>query len=291
MRRSIAATALLSFLLVGCMQTPMPEQPPAQPVTANAEPQQPPPAFEPAPAPAPLPDPAPAPQPDPAPAPSPQLPASAQNFSPSWIFECANDYGVEQVFYAPHEVWASGLDLKCAAIASEDIELTDLDEEALITAYTESYNPDSLKYLVGQCASTTNGYILKALGVSEGHLSESQVLEAKGALVLCPDHPVAEEMNQLIGTSIIQNAIEAEWRKNNITHDRTYKVGEDIYTGTWQTVDTQVTDCRWEFQDMAGNIMESQEIASGPQITLTIPDIVYRFATYGCGDWTRIADL
>ena len=124
--------------------------------------------------------------------------------------------------------------------------------------------------------------------------------DMQNALLLCPDHPDASRWEQLI----LDNAAAAKQAEERARaqeearqeqqrlidegkafDDGLYRVGEDIQPGTY-VIDEGVSDCYWERQDAAGDIIDNY-FGTALRVEVTIQDSDYGFLSEDCGLWRR----
>ena len=67
----------------------------------------------------------------------------------------------------------------------------------------------------------------------------------------------------------------------------TYKVPDEMSTGTWKTMSDKVENCYWEMQDANGQTIDNNFVSAGIAQTITIPDGVAGFSSEGCGAWEK----
>lgn len=119
-------------------------------------------------------------------------------------------------------------------------------------------------------------------------MGEGQAKELLGALVLCPDHPRAEEIRQKAGADTARLAeIQTKRQQGLIKDAGTYKVPDEMSTGTWKTMSDKVENCYWEMQDANGQTIDNNFVSAGIAQTITIPDGVAGFSSEGCGAWEK----
>lgn len=184
-------------------------------------------------------------------------------------------------------VWKSGKSVSCNTDDKDSEaagEKSTTDYEALKAAYGD--RADNTEYGMGvlysECASTS----FIQMGMQT--MSEGQAKELLGALVLCPDHPRAEEIRQKAGADTARlTEIQSKRQQGLIKDDGTYKVPSEMSTGTWKTMSEKVTNCYWEMQDANGQIYDNNFVSSGIAQTITIPNGVAGFSSQGCGAWEK----
>ncbi|GAA2001391.1 hypothetical protein [Brevibacterium samyangense] len=139
---------------------------------------------------------------------------------------------------------------------------------------------DSLDTLYSLCAEAYLGDYEETLP-----WSPAQIQEARGAFVLCPDHPERDEVEERMQ----QGEEEEKAReRGEIFGSGTYRVGEDISPGTYVTEsDSGFDGCYWERLDSAGNIIDNNFIRSGFRAEVTIRESDYSFSTERCGEWRK----
>jgi hypothetical protein len=115
--------------------------------------------------------------------------------------------------------------------------------------------------------------------------AKGEVADARGALILCPDHPNAAEIQRKVDTA--QSNMDGR-AAGEIVDEGKFLVGKDIQPGTWQTKSDSVTDCYWEISDAQGDIIDNNFISIAPQFTIEIPSSAAGFTNQGCGTLVRI---
>lgn len=154
---------------------------------------------------------------------------------------------------------------------------SDTELEALGTA---EYDDRSLSTLYGMCAESH-------LGDHEAKKpwSEGQLKELNGALILCPDHPEREIMEDRTAEA---SQAEIEREQGERFGNGTYRVGEDIQPGTYVVeVDEPFDGCYWQRLDAAGDTIENNFINSGYRAEVTIAASDYSFNSERCGEWVK----
>lgn len=184
-------------------------------------------------------------------------------------------------------VWKTGKSVSCNSEGEDSTatgEKSTTDYEALKTAYGD--HADDTEYGMGvlysECASTS------FIPLSLPTMGEGQAKELLGALVLCPDHPRAEEIRQKAGADTARLAeIQTKRQQGLIKDAGTYKVPDEMSTGTWKTMSDKVENCYWEMQDANGQTIDNNFVSAGIAQTITIPDGVAGFSSEGCGAWEK----
>lgn len=85
------------------------------------------------------------------------------------------------------------------------------------------------------------------------------------------------------GMSIVQLKAEKKY-----TTGGTKLVPSELVPGTYQTVDTKVEDCYWEYVDSSGEIMDNNFINGSAQFSITIPESASAFTSRGCGGFMYV---
>lgn len=162
--------------------------------------------------------------------------------------------------------------------AAEFHQYTDTELEALEVA---DYEKDlSLPTLYSICAESYLGDYKQNIPWSSG-----QAQEVEGALVLCPDHPEREEVEQRIAEGA---EAEAQEERGERFHAGTFKVGEDVQPGTYVVErEDGFEGCYWERLDASGNIIANNFIRSGFRAEVTIAESDYSFSSSKCGEWIK----
>lgn len=182
-----------------------------------------------------------------------------------------------ETYSTMEEVWATGKELDCEA-SGPTTQLSQMQQELLTLADYD--DPESLKYIYGNCASTV-------LPTAGWPLGGPQDKEAQAMLMLCPDNPLAATVRETMAAREQQDAeidqLVAE--KRFIYGDRSYLVGTELMPGTYRTVASEVKDCYWEISDSNGNIIENSFVTFSPSVTVSIPSNATGFTTERCGAW------
>lgn len=153
------------------------------------------------------------------------------------------------------------------------------EQMAMQTAYHNS-KLSGLKVLYEICAASAPSSVkyLKTAG------SPAQLREIKGALILCPNHPLKSLIESYIGGAQERNRLEASGR---IFYSGTYRVRKKIQPGTY-FAKPGGDDCYWERTDRAGNII-ANTFTTGLRVEVTIEPSDYSFTSQGCGKWQPVS--
>jgi len=113
--------------------------------------------------------------------------------------------------------------------------------------------------------------------------SDSQVLELKAWMTLCPNHPHAAQWH----AGIAATAKDTQAVKDGIrVYDGTYQVPSEMKRGTF--VATNVKDCYWETRDINGNILANNYVTAAPRVQATVSTKAVVFTSRDCGQWNRV---
>ncbi|GIG71052.1 hypothetical protein [Phytomonospora endophytica] len=172
-------------------------------------------------------------------------------------------------------IWNAESDY-CDADRPAGVPLTDLEQKAFEKSGYDTSS--SVQTLYAVCAQADpDGYYTS--GAHRG--SPEQAAEIRGALVLCPDHPFADELK----ATAEGGEEDAELEKGGrLFHSGTFLVGEEIQPGTY-VVTGDIEDCYWERQDRNGGIIDNYFSASARRVEVTIQASDYAFSSDGCGEW------
>lgn len=196
----------------------------------------------------------------------------------------AADLGSYESFEAAWEGFEEQVEVRCEASYGSSFSTYTLDENEIEAVETANYeDEDSLRTLYGLCATP----LLGDNGTRFGGLpwSEGQQQEAQGALVLCPDHPDREEVEDRMAAA---NETEEAREQGEIFGGGSYRVGEDIQPGLYVTESDEGFDgCYWERLDSAGNIVENSFMHSGFRAEVYIAETDYSFYSNRCGTWEK----
>lgn len=196
-------------------------------------------------------------------------------------YSCRQGYTTTYDEYTSfEELWAlPGGGGKCSTSQSLG-EPSELEIQALVSAYGDDYQVRSLDLLYGMCGATefSTGW--------NGSTSQ----ELLGATLLCPNHPMAADMKAtaLAGIELHAKTTAEEAASNKALAEGrqvgpgNYLIGVDVQPGTWQTVGDKVTDCYWEVSDAQGNILANNFVSTAPQFTIEVPDGPGGFTVQGC---------
>lgn len=187
---------------------------------------------------------------------------TASSFEEIWEHEPAQRTNCDVSFKASHASY----------------ERKDEETEAIEVAGYDKFS--SIDLLYGKCAESYLGDYGEILP-----WSPAQIEEARGAFMLCPDHPERDEVEERM-----QKGEEEEQARESgeIFGSGTYRVGEDISPGTYVTESENGFDgCYWERLDSAGNIIDNNFIHSGFRAEVTIRESDYSFSTERCGEWRK----
>ncbi len=192
------------------------------------------------------------------------------------------DISVKHSFRSIREAWdTSAEDRKNCHVSS--ISATNLHErerEALETAYGP--DSDSLDILYAICAESMLGDADEILPYSEGQRDEIE-----GALILCPDHPDADEIRGRMDAAAETDDLRAEGR---VFATGTYRVGEDVQPGSYasEAGDEPFDGCYWELLDEAGDIIDNNFVNSGFRVEIHVPSSAYSLTVDGCGEFQPV---
>jgi hypothetical protein len=188
------------------------------------------------------------------------------------------------------EVWpigdqmAAGVWKPCRVLIAQPYNET---QAAALATIKATYTPSS-----GDDFALTESYSIcmqpKFSGsaiTSPDYMAKSNIATARGALVLCPDHPRAAEIQANIDA--VQGEADA-LAAGELAPEGKHLVGKDIQPGTWQTQADQVTDCYWEISDAQGEIIDNNFISIAPKLTIEIPSSAAGFTNTGCGTFVKI---
>ncbi len=187
-------------------------------------------------------------------------------------------YLTYETYTTLEELWAlPGGGGKCNASQSRGVP-SEVEVQALVSAYGDDYRVESLELLYGMC------------GMTEFSAGGSTSQELLSATLLCPNHPRAADMKAtaLAGVELwTKTKAEEDASRKAVAEGRqvgggNYLLGVDVQPGTWQTVGDKVTDCYWEISDAQGNIIANNFVSTAPQFTLEVPPGPGGFTVQGC---------
>jgi hypothetical protein len=137
-----------------------------------------------------------------------------------------------------------------------------------------AYADDDISSLFAICADVNPGEDYLKPGYE---MTGEQVSELIGALVLCPDQPLAGSWRRLI------QRVDAPATTEGAVGDGPHRVGRLVKTGTWTTVEAD--GCYWERQSSAAKVLESKYVAPGAKATVTVRAGDAFLLSGGCGEW------
>lgn len=156
---------------------------------------------------------------------------------------------------------------------------SDKEQRALETAYPKNPRVKSLSTLYGICAENDKKWMNHI--TTSG--SPSQLLELRGALILCPDHPQRKKVQGFVKIAEANNQLIASGR---VFYDGTYRVGQKVPAGTFYA-EPDGDGCYWERTDSAGNIIDNS-FSNGLRVEMTVSPSDYSIKVDGCGEWRPV---
>lgn len=222
----------------------------------------------------------PSPTPTPTPSPTPELPESP--LVRELDMECNGGTGTTSYnYYSLERVWQDSAEAHTRCTIYDDMAVQlEVEQEALERAYGP--DSDSLHILYSMCGETMMG---NAGTFGPRPMTEGQRHETEGALVLCPEHPDAEAVRELVAIGAADDEIRAEGR---MFHSGTYLVGEEVQPGTYvsESGDGEPFDgCYWELTDESGGIIDNFFSTSALRVELTVRSSAYSLTVDGCGEF------
>ncbi|MEU3272035.1 hypothetical protein ABZ639_14405 [Saccharomonospora sp. NPDC006951] len=127
--------------------------------------------------------------------------------------------------------------------------------------------------LYAMCASVNPG--------EAGDAAPERLPLLKGALRLCPGHPLAKAMRQAVDRGARDAELEAAGR---LFHSGTHLVGEDIRPGSY-AAEGDIERCHWERSDSAGRTIATSVVRDATRVDVTIAPGDHAFTSEGCGTW------
>lgn len=115
-------------------------------------------------------------------------------------------------------------------------------------------------------------------------LSPDQITEARGMLIVCPQHPLAGELQAAIKRGQQHADLEA---KGEIFYAGTFRVGDEVPPGTY-AVEGDVENCYWERTNASGEIIDNNFVVGAKRVQVTIASSDYSFHSEGCGEWRKV---
>lgn len=175
---------------------------------------------------------------------------------------------------------ASSVDLSdCEGELTRGGTLSDVETEAVTAA--EYDEPEDIVHLYELCAEVVGYYAEKGQ-----ELSDSQVVEARGMLTLCPGAPQAKRVQ----SNIDRVAALADERSAGVRFgEGSYRVGKEVKPGTYY-IPKADKGCYWQRLDKRGEILDNNFVSAATRVEVTIRKTDYTFASEGCGgEWRRVA--
>lgn len=114
-------------------------------------------------------------------------------------------------------------------------------------------------------------------------LSESQVHEVRGWLMLCPSRSWAPKLQAAIDRSV--PALEQRDRGERFDSG-TYRIGSEVKPGTY--VAESLGGCYWERLDKTGEIIDNNFVSATSRVEVTVLASDYSFHSENCGEWHKI---
>lgn len=196
-------------------------------------------------------------------------------------FSCRQGYTTNYDTYTRYEdLWALPGGAGHCSTSQSLGEPSELEVQALVTAFGDDYEVSNLDMLYGDCAMTE----------FDTGPTGSTAQSLLGATLLCPEHPMAAEMK---ATALAGVELKAKTDAERAASERAvaegrqvgpgnYLIGIDVQPGTWQTVSEKVTDCYWEVSDAQGNILANNFVSTAPQFAIEVPAGPGGFTVQGC---------
>jgi len=170
------------------------------------------------------------------------------------------------------------------ASAEAEAKQQELEAKALSTAYGDGADDSGLSTLQSLCAAPMFDYGDNEY-LAPDDLSESQVAEVRGAMILCPDHKDIKAMRSNLKEAERKNTERANGARFT---SGDYRVGKDIKPGTYVVESDEAFDgCYWSRLNKNGDIIDNNFINSGFRAQVTIRATDYSFSTERCGEWVR----
>lgn len=220
------------------------------------------------------------PTPSPTPSPMPELPESP--LVRELDMTCSGEESDDRPTFTTLEAaWEAAPEARTMCSIDDDMSvLLDVEHEALAHAY--GTGSDSLHILYGICGEAMMGNAGKfgPLPYTEGQRAETE-----GALILCPEHPDAEPVRELMGQAVADDEMRAEGR---MFGGGTYLVGEEVQPGTYvsESGDGEPFDgCYWELTAESGDIIDNFFSTSALRVELTVTSSAYSLTVDGCGEF------
>lgn len=197
--------------------------------------------------------------------------------TPMITIECGTDFAWLPIDEEPDfsSLWDTESD-HCRAYRPISVPLTDLERKAFEkSGYDDTSDVETLYSVCAQAdpkGTYTSG---------DHHASPEQAAEIRGALVLCPDHPFADELKATAERGEKDAELEEDGR---LFGSGTFLVGEEIQPGTY-AITGDIENCYWERQNRDGEIIDNYFSTSARRVAVTIQAGDYAFFSEGCGQW------
>lgn len=196
------------------------------------------------------------------------------------ILDCYLDesFDAEQVFTVVDadftQVWAAE-PYSCDA-SRDNTEFSEIEQAAFDASGYDDRGSIAILYEICAEVDPTDTYVS-----GEHTASPEQIPEITAVLVLCPDHPLADEFAATLERGQVEVELKAE---GLLFGGGSYLVGDEIQPGTY-VIEGEIDDCYWERQDSSGGIIGNSFIISARRVEVTIRSSDYAFFSEGCGQW------
>ncbi|WP_285666334.1 hypothetical protein [Actinorhabdospora filicis] len=175
--------------------------------------------------------------------------------------------------FAP--AWAARAD-HCAIERPAGIPLTGPERRALETA--GRHDDADVKFLYGVCAEADPAGVYASADYAA---TPEQAAEIRGALVLCPGHPLAAEL----GATAERGEQDAELAAGGrIFGPGTLIVGAEIQPGTY-AVTGDIENCHWIRRGQGGAVLDEYFSLTDRRVVVMIQENDYSFFSESCGRW------
>lgn len=172
-------------------------------------------------------------------------------------------------------IWAECVD-HCEVERPVGVPLTSLERRAVTVA---GYRDDAdVEFLYGVCAEADPGGLYAS---ADFEATPGQVAEIRGALVLCPEHPLAGRLRATAERGERDAELAGAGR---LFGPGVFLVGAEIAPGTY-TATGDIQNCYWERRGPGGAVLERYFSVTDDRVVVMIQDTDYAFVSQNCGRW------
>ena len=166
-----------------------------------------------------------------------------------------------------------------SVVVSTPLQVAVVAAAKLLPTYKENSDTKTLYNIYRYCAGNNPQDSYATMDT----YSDSQILELKAWMTLCPNHPQAAKW--LAGIAATEQ--DARLVKDGLrVYDGSSLIPSQMKPGTW--VATNVKDCYWETRDANGKILANNFVTAAPRVQATVSSKAVVFNSEDCGQWNRI---